>query len=207
VKINLNGLYDILDSADARRQFEHSIILRFREKLEWLNIRVDRHNENREELQKLQNQLFELGDNTAALEIDDHISECDGFSDYNKTEWTAMIAIMQTLVGEDPGDNRPFDTEAITGVLVEYRRWAKVAEWQEVADGISSDGESQNAAMSADDALNKAIEWAIREIGRPGSEVHWKVFFAKVWTRCGVEPGAKGYSERTIRRLAASRSN
>ena len=63
MKINLNGLYDLLGSADARRQFEDSIIQRLREKLDWLKLRVDRYNAENEELRKKQDQLFESGDN------------------------------------------------------------------------------------------------------------------------------------------------
>ena len=44
MKINLDGLYDLLGSADARRQFEDLIIQRLREKLDWLKLRVDRYN-------------------------------------------------------------------------------------------------------------------------------------------------------------------
>jgi len=207
VKINLVGLYDLLGSAAARRQFEDSIILRLRKKLDWLKLRVDRYNVENEELRKKQDQLFESGDSKTGLEIDDFIDAFYDFSDYNKAEWTAIIAILQTLVGEDPGDNNPFDTEAITKVLVEYRRWAKLVEGQEVADGINSDGKSQTASTSAAPGLNDAIEWAIREIGHPAHDVHWKTFCGKVWKRCGVEPEAKGYSSRTIRRLVARRSN
>jgi hypothetical protein len=206
VKINLNGLYDLLGSADARRQFDDSIIQRLREKLDWLKLRVDRYNAENEELRKKQDQLFESGDNKTRLEIDDLIYALDDFSDYNKAEWTAIIAILHTLVGEDPGDNNPFDTEAIAKVLVEYRRWAKLVEGQKVADGINSDGK-QDAFTSAVLGLNDAIEWAIREIGHPAHDVHWKTFYGKVWKRCGVEPEAKGYSSRTIRRLVARRSN
>jgi len=206
VKINLNGLYDLLGSADARRQFEDSIIQRLREKLDWLKLRVDRYNAENEELRKRQNQIFESGDNRTILGIDDFIYAFDDFSDYNKAEWTTIIAILHTLVGEDPGDNNPFDTEAITKMLVEYRRWAKLVEGQEVADGINSDGK-QDAFTSAALGLNDAIEWAIREIGHPAHDVHWKTFYGQVWKRCGVEPEAKGYSSRTIRRLVARRSN
>jgi hypothetical protein len=206
VKINLNGLYDLLGSADARRQFEDSIIQRLREKLDWLKLRVDRYNAENEEIRKRQNQIFESGDNRTRLGIDDFIYAFDDFSDYNKAEWTTIIAILHTLVGEDPGDNNPFDTEAITKMLVEYRRWAKLVEGQEVADGINSDGK-QDAFTSAALGLNDAIEWAIREIGHPAHDVHWKTFYGQVWKRCGVEPEAKGYSSRTIRRLVARRSN
>ena len=204
MKINLNGLYDLLGSADARRQFEDSIIQRLREKLDWLKLRVDRYNAENEELRKKQDQLFESGDNKTGLGIDDFIYAFDDFN--NKAEWTAIIAILHTLVGEDPGDNNPFDTEAIAKVLVEYRRWAKLVEGQKVADGINSDGK-QDAFTSAVLGLNDAIEWAIREIGHPAHDVHWKTFYGKVWKRCGVEPEAKGYSSRTIRRLVARRSN
>jgi hypothetical protein len=215
VKINLISFYDILGSADARRQVEDSTIQRFLEKLDWLKQRVDLHNENLRKLEKIENHLLESGHDQTALhlddyiapEIDDCIATCDLFIDYNKAEWTAMVAILQTLVGEDPGDNNPFDTEAITEVLVEYRRWAKLAEGQEVADGVISDGKSQTASTSAAAGLNEAIEWAIREIGHPAHGVHWKTFCAKVWERCGVEPEAKGYSPRTIRRRVADRSN
>jgi hypothetical protein len=206
VKININGLYDLLGSADARRQFEDSIIQRIREKLDWLNSKVDRYNVKSEEIRKIQDQLFESGDKKTGLMIDDFIYAVDDFSDYNKAEWAAIIAILQTLVGEDPGDNNPFDTEAIAKVLVEYQRWAKLVEGQEVADGIKSDGK-QDAFTSAALGLNDAIEWAIREIGHPAHDVHWKTFYGKVWKRCGVEPEAKGYSSRTIRRLVARRSN
>ena len=206
MKINLNGLYDLLGSADARRQFEDSIIQRLREKLDWLKLRVDRYNAENEELRKRQDQIFESGDNRTILGIDDFIYAFDDFSDYNKAEWTTIIAILHTLVGEDPGDNNPFDTEAITKMLVEYRRWAKLVEGQEVADGINSDGK-QDAFTSAVLGLNDAIEWAIREIGHPAHDVHWKTFYGQVWKRCGVEPEAKGYSSRTIRRLVARRSN
>ena len=206
MKINLNGLYDLLGSADARRQFEDSIIQRLREKLDWLKLRVDRYNAENEELRKRQDQIFESGDNRTILGIDDFIYAFDDFSDYNKAEWTTIIAILHTLVGEDPGDNNPFDTEAIAKVLVEYRRWAKLVEGQKVADGINSDGK-QDAFTSAVLGLNDAIEWAIREIGHPAHDVHWKTFYGKVWKRCGVEPEAKGYSSRTIRRLVERRRN
>jgi hypothetical protein len=206
VKINLDGLYDLLGSADARRQFEDSIIQKLREKLDWLKLRVDHYNVVNEWFRKKQSQLFESGYNKTILEIDDIILDFDDFSDYNKAEWTAIIAILQTLVGEDPGDNNPFDIEAITKVLVEYRRCAKLVEWQEAADGINSDGKSQTALRSAAPGLNDAIEWGIREIGHPAHDVDWKTFCDKVWKRCGVKPEAKGYSSRTIRRLVARRS-
>ena len=129
MKINLNGLYDLLGSADARREFEDSIIQRLREKLDWLKLRVDGYNAKNEELRKTQDQLFESGDNKTGLGIDDFIYAFDDFSDYNKAEWTTIIAILHTLVGEDPGDNNPFDTEAITKMLVEYRRRAGSGRW------------------------------------------------------------------------------
>jgi hypothetical protein len=207
VKINLDGLYDLLGSADARRQFEDSIIQRLRARLDWLKSRVDRYDVEIEQLRKEQDQLFESGSRKTGLVIDGFISSFEDFGDYNKAEWTAIIAILQALTGEDPGDNNPIDTEAVTKVLVEYRRWAKLVEWQKVTDGINSDGNSQTASISAAPGLNEAVAWATREIGDPGREVHWKVFCAKVWARCGVEPEANGYSSRTIRRLVERQRN
>jgi hypothetical protein len=207
VKINLDGLYDLLGSADARRQFEDSIIQRLRARLDWLKLRVDRYDVEIEQLQKKQDQLFESVSQKTGLVIDDFISSFEDFGDYNKAEWTTIITILQALTGEDPGDNDLIDTEAVTKVLVEYRRWTKLVEWQEVADGINLNGKSQTASISAAPGLNEAVTWATREIGDPGRELHWKVFCAKVWARCHVEPEANGYSSRTIRRLVERRRN
>jgi hypothetical protein len=188
VKIHLNGLYDILGSAEARGQFEDSIIQRLREKLGWLKKRVNLH-------KKLEGLL----ENTSSHDR----FGCVLFSEYNKVEWTAIVGILQTLTGEVPGDNEPFDTESITEVLIEYRRWVNLAE----PGSVPSDGKSQNPSMSAASELNEAIERAISEIGHPAREVPLKTFCAKVWELCGVEPEAKRYSSRTIRRLVANRRN
>ena len=87
MKINLDGLYDLLGSADARRQFEDSIIQRLRERLDWLKSRVDRYNVKIEQLRKEQHQLFEFGSQKTGLVIDDFISSFEDFGDYNKSEW------------------------------------------------------------------------------------------------------------------------
>ena len=194
-----------------------SIIQRLRVRLDWLKLRVDRYDVEIEQLRKEQDQLFETGSQKTELVTEDFISifefisKFEDFCDYNKAEWTAIMGILHALTGEDPGnnigDNNIIDTEAVTKVLVEYRRWAKLVEGQEVADGINSDEKSQTASMSAAPGLNEAVAWATREIGDPGREVHWKVFCAKVWARCGVEPEANGYSSRTIRRLVERRRN
>jgi hypothetical protein len=229
VKINLNRLYDILGSDAARRQFEDSIIKRLRVKLDWVKKRVDSHNANAERLLKTEDshngnagrvlkiediykQLPKIGelleiklqnDDAIVRGTDELFFGSDHLCEYNKIEWTAIVGILQTLTGEDPGDVEPFDTESITEVLIEYRRWANRAK----PGCIRSDEKSQKPSISAAPRLSEAIEWAISEVGHPARDVPLKTFCAKVWERCGVDPGAKGYSSRTIRRLVANRRN
>jgi hypothetical protein len=66
----------------------------------------------------------------------------------------------------------------------------------------SHPGGNENTKISQN-MIREAIASAIDDLGIPGTEVHWKAFCARVWTKCGVPAGASGYSERTIRRTAA----
>src|ERR1700730_17999872 len=105
------------------------------------------------------------------------------------------MAIVQALTGDDPGDNGPIDTEAIGAVVSEYEEKARLFERLNVSRGRSDQGRAPSHSATA--PLREAVERALREIGVPGREIHWKVFCAQIWTRCGVAPTAKGFSERT----------
>jgi hypothetical protein len=198
MKVKIGGRHDLLGSIDARRQFEDLAIQRFREKLDFLKRRLEIHNQNAKELKVMQDHFG--GDYEKVIVFDAAIADSEDWSEYNKAEWTALMATLQALSGEDPGDGEPIDTEAITAVLIEYRKQAEVV-------GVLSDGRgTQNASTSAA-GLQEAVESAVRELGEPGAAVRWKVFCAKVWKLCGVEPEASGYSQRTIRRVATDMIN
>ena len=148
---------------------------------------------------------YQAGESTAQEVVDAQNALITSRNSYDDAQarYRLAISVLQTLTGEDPGDVEPFDTESITEVLIEYRRWANRAK----PGCIRSDEKSQKPSISAAPRLSEAIEWAISEVGHPARDVPLKTFCAKVWERCGVDPGAKGYSSRTIRRLVANRRN
>ena len=229
IKSQIDSLYDILASPEARQHYEDQIIQRLRIKLEYIHKRVRRDTANAAVIEKLQKESFSEQENAEkafeaedAFEPEGHISEAiDDYpymlADHSKFQWTAVIALLQAIIGEDPDDDLPMDGEVITAVLAEQESWEhllgeKSASPKERASGELScrkfsdstcnDGLA-NSNTESKSKLRQAIEITMNEGGCPGTDIHWKTFCARIWERCGVEPNARNCSGRTIRRIVA----
>src|SRR4051794_6483431 len=111
LKVTISSLYDVLGSPEARKQFEERLIERLRTRLSWIHKRVESNISDAAHQRQLLDFLTEkeregldFGEFINALGDSQEFNE--DLADYNKSDWTMVVTILQEIAGDPPDDNQ-----------------------------------------------------------------------------------------------------